>query len=282
MKRSKRQPAEIYTADEIRKMLRSCGRGATGVRNRALVVILWRAGLRVAEALALEPKDADLEKGTFRILHGKGDRSRTVAADPEACAVVSEWVRKRAEIVARRKRGKRAVPLFCTLEGGPLQPSYVRQFLPRLGKRAGVAKRVHAHGLRHTFAVELVREGHSLPVVCAALGHANVATTHRYIAHLEMPELVDALRSREGWWYGRWFKPPQSEVVLRGRARAPASPATTAARTTSSGTAKGRVDRKSAPRSGRGARSAARVARRSKAPAARSRPKRSRRSRRTN
>src|SRR5208283_631968 len=88
--KGKKYPPEPLTVEEVRALLASCSRRApTGVRNRALVTILWRAGLRIAEALALRPADVDLAAGTLRILHGKGDKSRLAGLDPEGCAVLS-------------------------------------------------------------------------------------------------------------------------------------------------------------------------------------------------
>lgn len=188
---AKRFPVEILTTVEVTRMLGHAGRGLTACRNRAIIVMLWRAGLRCAEALALAPRDVDLIRGTVRVRRGKGAKARTAALDPMACDVVRRWRDQR-----RRQVEPLSGPLFCTLSGGPLQTAYLRQMLPRLAKRAGIEKRVHPHALRHTFTVELAREGVPLHVIQAALGHNNVATTSRYIAHLEPQELVDAIRAR--------------------------------------------------------------------------------------
>ena len=67
----------------MKALIRACSpRAPTGVRNRALLVVLYRGGLRVGEALALYPKDLDRRRGTIRVLHGKGDKARTVGLDP--------------------------------------------------------------------------------------------------------------------------------------------------------------------------------------------------------
>lgn len=186
-----RFPVEVLTNVEIRAMLRKSGRGATALRNRAIIVTMWRAGLRCSEVLALAPRDVDLETGTVRVRHGKGSRARTVALDPVACDVVRRWVEYRKTLDT--PAGAR---LFCTLKGRPVQPAYLRQLLPRLAARAGIAKRVHPHALRHTFAVELDREGKPLHLIQAALGHNNAATTSQYLSHLEPQELVAAIRGR--------------------------------------------------------------------------------------
>lgn len=190
----RRFPVEVLTALEVRALVHAAGRGLTAYRNRALIVTLWRAGLRCAEALALAPRDINLRTGTVRVRNGKGGRARTVALDPLSCEVVRVWVgiRSRLTPTAPPPRSR----LFCTLRGTPLQPAYLRQLLPRLARRAGIEKRVHPHALRHTFAVELSREGVPIHLIQSALGHSNVATTSDYLAHLEPRELVDAIRAR--------------------------------------------------------------------------------------
>ena len=133
----------------------------------------------------------DAAAGTVRVLDGKGDRARTVALDPEAFALLERWIDKRA---ARGLNGRQ--PLFCTLDGGPLKTAYVRTLLPRLARRAGIEKRVHAHGLRHSFAAGLAQEGVPMNVIQAALGHSSLATTSRYLAHVAPQQVIDTLRAR--------------------------------------------------------------------------------------
>jgi site-specific recombinase XerD len=193
----KKYPIEILTTDEVRAIIRGAGRGRTAPRNRAIIVALWRGGLRAAEVLGLARRDIDLARGTVRVRHGKGDLARTVVLDPEACDVLRVWAVARRRILAGAAQ-KRA-PFFCTLKGGAVHTSYLRAMLPRLAKRAGVSKRVHPHSLRHTYAVELSREAVPLHLISAALGHANVATTSRYISHMESAELLDTMRARPTW-----------------------------------------------------------------------------------
>ena len=81
-------PPEPLTRGEIELLLRHMGRGPCGVRNRALVVLLWRSGLRIAEALALYPKDIDPAAGTVTVLYGKGGRRRQVGVDNYAVAAI--------------------------------------------------------------------------------------------------------------------------------------------------------------------------------------------------
>jgi site-specific recombinase XerD len=156
----RKMPVEILSPDEVRALIRaSSNRAPTGIRNRALIVVMYRGGLRLAEALALMPKDVDTRTGTVRVLRGKGRKARTVGLDPGAMAVLERWLDKRARLGLNGRQ-----PLFCSITKGapfgrPLHPQYVRQALNRLAERAGIEKRVHPHGLRHAHAAELAAEG---------------------------------------------------------------------------------------------------------------------------
>src|SRR5205814_1664025 len=124
-----------------RALLGACSRRApTGIRNAALIVVLWRGMLRINEALSLKPADFNIETGELRILNGKGGKPRTVALDAAASIYVARWLESRA----MRNAGPRRT-LFCTLGGAAMQAQYVRLLLPRLAHVAGLAKRVHAH-----------------------------------------------------------------------------------------------------------------------------------------
>ena len=182
-------PAESYTKDECLALLDACGDSWVGRRKRALIIVLWRAGLRLAEALALRKEDIDFEFQTIRVLHGKGDKPRTVGIDGRAVRELREWLAVREQ--------PDSAPLFCTYKGVAVRQSYVRAMLPRLAQKAGVAKRVHAHGFRHTFAVELAREHVPMSLIQRLLGHASLATTSIYLASLSPEEALDAVRGRK-------------------------------------------------------------------------------------
>ena len=171
--------------------MRQCScRAPTGVRNRALIAVLWRCGLRVGEARGLVVKDFDPDSGTLVVQRGKGGRRRVVGVDAGTVGLVSRWLE------VRRRRGIASRYLFCGLAGRPLDLSYVRHLLPRLARKAGIERRVHAHGLRHAFAVDMVRAGAPLYVVRDALGHASVATTQVYLSRVGAHEAVEAMRAR--------------------------------------------------------------------------------------
>lgn len=146
--------------------MRVCGRCTpTGLRNRELIALLYRTGLWINEALSLYPKDLELNDGSVRVLNGKGGRSRTVGLDPGAAAMIERWldIRSRLELGGRK-------PVFCTLRGHPMADANVRVMMKRLAARAGIDKRVHAHGLRHTHAAQLRAEGVDIAIISKQLG----------------------------------------------------------------------------------------------------------------
>ncbi len=184
-------PAEVLTADEVTRLIRACShRAPTGIRNGALMVILHRAGLRISEALALRPKDLDPQAGTVRVLHGKGDKARTVGMDAEAFATIERWLDRRRKIGITDR-----VPVFCTLKGKSVHTAYIRGLLPRLARKAGVMKRVHPHGFRHTHAAALAAAGLPINVIQRQLGHANAAITSHYLDHIAPADVVAAIRA---------------------------------------------------------------------------------------
>jgi site-specific recombinase XerD len=187
-------PPEPLTPEEVYALMDACGRGPAGLRNRALIMLMYRSGLRVGEALALRPKDVDLERGQVTVLHGKGDRWRVVALDPAACAVVDRWAATRRALGVTGRE-----PLFCVISqptvGLPIHSVYVRDLLKKLAGKAGIEKRVHPHGLRHSYASYLMERGVPLATIQAMLGHGNLAVTERYMHRLNPAAELERVRT---------------------------------------------------------------------------------------
>jgi integrase len=187
-------PPEPLSAEEVKALLQACGGDTpSAVRDHALLVMLWRAGLRCSEALDLRPSDVDFAAGTVRVLHTKTGRARTVGVDDGALAVLAVWLDTRAAV------GVIDGPLFCRLKGqpgAPLSSRYVRWLTRQLAKRAGVQHRVHPHGLRHTYATELRKAGWPIPEIANQLGHSSIATTQVYLDHLYPAEIIARARAR--------------------------------------------------------------------------------------
>jgi len=198
-------PPEPLSRDEVNAILSECGSGDPGARDRAAFTIMYRAGLRIAEVLALLPKDVDTGGGLVHVLHGKGDRARVVPIDPAAVALIDVWLAHRRELGLDGQQ-----PLICTImrpnRGDRCWDSVLREKLKDCGRRAGIAKRVAPHGLRHTYATELAREGVPMNAIRQLLGHKRLAYTEGYINELYPAELAR-------WIHARKWEPPSAHAA---------------------------------------------------------------------
>lgn len=180
---STRRAIDVPSDDEIKALIAACSRRApTGVRNRAMLATMWRCGPRIAETLALKRADVDLDHAVLSIQHGKGDKPRHVKIDDQTIALLNLWIDRRRE---RGYNGKQT--LFCKLDGGEIDQSYVRKLLHRLAGKTEIdlsERRMHPHALRHAYARGLLRDKWSMPAIQQALGHSSLATTGRYLAEI--------------------------------------------------------------------------------------------------
>jgi integrase/recombinase XerC len=190
---SKKRPPTVLQDEQIKALIGKCSnRAPTGIRNRAMLAVLWRCGLRIAEALALAPSDIDLAGEVLSVRHGKGDKARKLGIDAGTAALLARWIDTRARL-GLNKRGR---PLFCTLKGGAIDQSYVRHLLIRLAGKADL-EHAHPHAMRHSYAAGLAREGTAINVIRDALGHSSLATTDRYLRGVAPVHVIDTMRQRE-------------------------------------------------------------------------------------
>ena len=150
------------------------------LRDRALVEVLYGAGLRVGELASLDVRDVDLQRGDVRVW-GKGGVERVVPLPAESRAALSAY------LDARRSPGLLAQPLFTALRrrrDGPrrLGVRDVRRVLKARAAAAGIGERVHPHRLRHSYATHLLDMGADLREIQELLGHASLSTTEKYTA----------------------------------------------------------------------------------------------------
>jgi len=157
----------------------AAGADPATLRDRALVELLYGAGLRVGEVVALDVRDVDLLAREVRVM-GKGSKERVVPLPEAARAALGAWLE------SRRRPGYQAEPLFVSLAGGAaarrLGERAVRRLLAKRAAAAGVADRVHPHRLRHSYATHLLDMGADLRAIQELLGHASLSTTQRYLA----------------------------------------------------------------------------------------------------
>lgn len=192
----KRRRPEVLTPIELDALIEAAdARSITGVRARALIGVLYGAGLRVSEALALYPADVDLAECQVFVKSGKGGRSRLVGINPRGCELLGEWLALRPSVGLGD-----AHPVFATYRAGhaghPVSPQAARATIKRLGQRAAIRKAgpVHPHLLRHTLAHEMRKAGCDLYEVMRQLGHSSIKTTETYLAGLSARDLAQTLR----------------------------------------------------------------------------------------
>jgi integrase len=210
-----RYPADPPTVEEIVAVMRHAADDRHGWRVRAMIIVLWRAGLRVQEALALAEHDLDPRRGSLLVRNGKGGRRREVGMDAWGWEQLRPWLAARVELPVG--------PLFCIIDGPtrgrPWSGAAVRSEFRRLAVRAGVRRRLAPHQLRHAHALELAREGVPLNIIQRQLG----TREPRHDQHLSAGD-----RSR-GDHHGRACASGADDVRHRrtaalngaGRARAP-------------------------------------------------------------
>jgi site-specific recombinase XerD len=187
-----RYPADPPTVEEIVTVMRAAGDDPDGLRLRGLIVVLWRAGLRISEALALAETDLDHDRGAILVRHGKGGKRREVGMDRWAWDQLQPWIEIRA--------GLPVGALFCILRGPtrgrPCAPAGVRAQLHRTAEAAGVRRRFAPHQLRHAHAVEMSREGVPLVVIQRQRGHPDLGITSTYLRGIDNTEIIHAVHER--------------------------------------------------------------------------------------
>lgn len=166
-KRHKPLPT-VLSLEEVGALIQAVG----VARYQALVMVLYGAGLRITEALALHVGDIDGARGVIRVRHGKGNKAR----EAKLSATLYEWLRQ----YWARERPPQPYLFASRKTGKPPTADTIRAALADAAKKAWVDKRVTPHVLRHSFATHLLEQGTDVRVVGALLGHASLASTARY------------------------------------------------------------------------------------------------------
>jgi integrase/recombinase XerD len=172
-----------------------------GLRDRAMVEVLYGAGLRVSELVGLPLSALDARAGLLRVT-GKGDKERVVPLGEEALAAVDRYLAEaRDRLLGSRPDESHA--LFLTRRGAPMTRQNFFALLRKLARKAGVpAERVSPHVLRHAFATDLLDGGADLRSIQAMLGHADLSTTQIY-THVSRGRLRDTVEERHPRGRGR-------------------------------------------------------------------------------
>jgi len=163
----------------------------TGLRNRAMLELMYSCGLRVGDICGLYLRDVRWAEGKLHIRPevGKGGREAFVTLDD----VALEWLERWKAI--RRKYAAGKPWLFVTLRAGPIDPHYVWEMVGRYARKAGIERHVHPHMLRHTYATELLNDGFNIAEVQKLMRHSDIRTTSIYL-HVRDAELDAKVRAR--------------------------------------------------------------------------------------
>jgi site-specific recombinase XerD len=182
---------------EAKSLLAACPNTTAGIRDKAVLVTLYRGGTRISATLRVRPSDIDWERKTLVIHDDKGGKGRTVVLDDGALDILKVWAERRTSIGINGHH-----VFFCATNegarGNHLDSSHYRHLIKRLGKVAGIEKRCHLHGLRHTAASELLEEGFDLATIAGQLGHSYTSTTSRYLHRLR-PDLMNSRLKEREW-----------------------------------------------------------------------------------
>ena len=193
---------DVLTVDEVARLLEAVPQPhATGVtdvedavlvRDRALLELMYATGARVSEIVGADIDDMDFDEHVIRVT-GKGSKQRLVPVGGYACQALRRYLDEARPVLERRKRSGSAErrALFLNKRGCRLSRQSVWEVVKSAGERAHIAKPLHPHTLRHSFATHLIQGGADVRTVQELLGHASVTTTQIY-THVSPESLIEA------------------------------------------------------------------------------------------
>jgi len=176
-----RKLPDVLTHDDVDNLLKSPDKESVlGLRDKAMLEVLYASGLRVSELVNLKINQLDLEVGYLRTL-GKGSKERIVPIGTLAKNAIENYIfNSRPTLVASRKDGRKAEELFVTRRGLGMTRQGFWKLLKRYVTQANIRSSVSPHTLRHAFATHLLERGADLRSVQQMLGHSDISTTQIY------------------------------------------------------------------------------------------------------
>jgi integrase/recombinase XerC len=187
-RQDKRLPHFLGEGDLSKLLAAPLGDGFLGVRDRAILEVLYSAGVRVSELTGLNLDDVDLDSGLATV-RGKGKRERLALLGPQALEAVRHWLDIRPSVAGGRVRTKAA--LFLNKNGSRLTSRSVGRLLEKYLAQAGLDPRTSPHTLRHSFATHLLDRGADIRSVQELLGHRSLGNTQIY-THVTTNRLRDS------------------------------------------------------------------------------------------
>lgn len=185
--KKKQHLPQVLTKEEVEKLLRSPNTGQVlGLRDRAMLELMYATGLRISEIINLKLEDLHLTMGTLQTL-GKGHKERIVPVGDKAIKWVNRYLEEARPKLLKQKRSNY---LFLNFHGNNLTRQGVWKNLKAEVRKAGIQKNITPHTLRHSFATHILENGADLRIVQELLGHADISTTQIY-THLSNKQLAD-------------------------------------------------------------------------------------------
>lgn len=160
-----------------------------GVRDRAILELLYCCGLRVSEAVGLSVSDLDLAQGSVRV-RGKGNKERQLPLGSKARVALQNYLDQRRALEARRKNGENEAALFLNSRGGRLTTRSVARMMEKYARLLTLFRPLYPHAIRHSFATHLLDAGADLRVIQELLGHSSLSTTQKY-THVSIDRLME-------------------------------------------------------------------------------------------
>jgi integrase/recombinase XerD len=182
-------PATLSEADVAQLLAVEFPVTPIGLRDRALLEVLYASGLRAAEIVSLRLENVLNEERLLRVI-GKGNRERLVPVGDKAVKAIDQWLKSGRPKLVKAKTGGE---LFLGNHGRRLTTARVWQIVQEMAKLAGLKKKIWPHLLRHSFATHLLSHGADLRAIQEMLGHASLATTQIY-THVDQARLKDVHR----------------------------------------------------------------------------------------
>ncbi len=183
--RKKRPLPKNLDVDEVNQLLEVNEDDPLAIRDRAMMELMYGAGLRLAELVSVDVRDVQLRSGELRVI-GKGDKERKVPFSGMATEWVGKWLRVRGDLATP---GEPA--LFVSKLGNRISHRSVQKRMAEWGQKQSVASHISPHKLRHSFATHMLEASNNLRAVQELLGHENISTTQIY-THLDFQHLAQA------------------------------------------------------------------------------------------
>lgn len=174
----KKLPLFLYP-DEIEILLSIPLKNILGIRDKAIIELLYATGMRVSELVSLKVRDIDMGKNTI-IVFGKGSRERVVFFGKKAAESIDDYLRNSRPYLLKDNSGHSTEFLFLNKNGTVISDRSVRRMMDKYVKKASLNHNISPHTLRHTFATHMLNNGADLKTVQELLGHVSLSTTQIY------------------------------------------------------------------------------------------------------